>query len=127
MVKSRNLPGKGLCWEGKTAPIPKPRTVGSTPPHPLRQQPPWALWSPCGSAIMVRPQRLRGLSVGSLCRWPRKHNPETPGKGLWPIPKGIHPYSVSRGGRVSGALWCRAAHTEHNNLKLIAPPIRCTD
>ena len=34
-----------------------------------------------------------------------------------PIPKGIHPYSVSRGGRVSGALRCRAATDKDMNNK----------
>ena len=119
MVKSRNLPGEGFCWEGKTAHSTKPRTFGSTP-H-LGNSP----RGPCGSRVASQAWSghgactltlsLQGLSVGSPCWWSQKHTPQTPSKGQWPIPKGIHPYSVSRGGWVSGAPWCRAATKEKDN------------
>ena len=85
MVKSRNLPRDGFCREGKIATLPKPRMGGSTPPpptHPLRQHPPWALWSPCCFAIMVPPGRLlRSVGFGT---WVLKGLPQQPAEGLWP-------------------------------------------
>ena len=65
-VKSRNVRAS-VSAGGKTAHPRKPRTFRTDKPR-LRLR---------LHMHLVRPRRLQWLSVGSSCRWSRKHTPQT--------------------------------------------------
>ena len=106
-VKSRNVRAN-VSAGGKTAHPRKPRTFRTHKPRlrlRLHMHP-------------VRPRHLQWLSVGSSCRWSRKHTPQDLKQSLGLFLKRIHPYSAPHGSWVSGASWCRAATPWTRTTKL---------